>query len=554
MGGAPTTAFKSAAPELLPFVRLFYGRPSTYCWWDESGHCRDIAQGEGCEQGDPLAPVLFALGQHAALCQASSALHSSERLLAFLDDLYVLTTRERAREARDTVVQAVQEGCGIASNDGKTRVYSHAGGEPSPGIAELGDDVWRGNKPSSERGLKVLGTPIGHPHFIASWAESRVRTEQGLLSQLPRLPDLQCAWLLLAMRTAHGNWRLSQRTAPAAYWAAWADAIPVIGERAPALAEACVRQLEGRDTALEATCLRSAAVARNLLQAEGWQECPSWRAIADGARPPAVMDRGLGDWPHGWQHSALLPATTLSPHAMQLALRRRLRLPLPLRPKRCGPSPGCGGLVDVFGDHALACPRTGLLARRAKIVERAWVRVAHEAVGADGQVVPQQWLSNTTAPGVAPDDRRRLDLVMYGASPMGGALCCDRTGQPQPCTAAHDGAMLRVAERCKTLRKRTTYPELSSRGPQRLLVLGSEIGGRWNETAQWLVRDLVRIRAQRAPRWWAALAVAVQQVVTSTALGSPWPAPPHASQPQGPELDRVLDLAEAEGPSRLPLR
>ena len=40
----------------------------------------------------------------------------------------------------------------------------------------------------------------------------------------------------------------------------------------------------------------------------------------------------------------------------------------------------------------------------------------------------------------------------------------------------------------------------------------------------------------------------------STALGSPWPAPPHASQPQGPELDRVLDLAEAEGPSRLPLR
>ena len=154
---------------------------------------------------------------------------------------------------------------------------------------------------------------------------------------------------------------------------------------------------------------------------------------------------------------------------------------------------------------------------------------------------------------------------------MGGALCCDatlvspltRTGQPQPCTAAHDGAMLRVAER----RKRTTYPELSSRGPQRLLVLGSEIGGRWNEAAQRLVRDLVRIRAQRAPpalraaatsawtrRWWAALAVAVQQAVTSTALGSPWPATPHASQPQGPELDRVLDLAEAEGPSRLPLR
>ena len=31
------------------------------------------------------------------------------------------------------------------------------------------------------------------------------------------------------------------------------------------------------------------------------------------------------------------------------------------------------------GDHAWACTRTGLLARRAKIVELAWVRVAREA-------------------------------------------------------------------------------------------------------------------------------------------------------------------------------
>ena len=154
---------------------------------------------------------------------------------------------------------------------------------------------------------------------------------------------------------------------------------------------------------------------------------------------------------------------------------------------------------------------------------------------------------------------------------MRGALCCDttlvsaltRTGQPQLGTVEDDGAMLRFAER----RKRAAYPELSSGGPQRLLVPGSEIGGGWNEAAQQLVRDLARVRAQRAPlalraaatfawtrRWWATLAVAVQQAVSSTALGSPWPAPPHASQLPGPELDRVLDLAETAGPSRLPLR
>ncbi|OLQ14690.1 hypothetical protein AK812_SmicGene1121 [Symbiodinium microadriaticum] len=364
-----------------------------------------------------------------------------------------------------------------------------------------------------------------------------------------------------------------------------------VGPPSVASAHACVRQLEGRDAetlagvpvharpgeqsqmapahqrrltgASETGRMAGSTVTRNLHFRE--------RTLLPDMSPSACALLRSQAGPHAGAWLTAIPAdpaTTLSPQAMQLALRRRLRLPLPLRLNRCGPSPGCGGLVDVFGDHALACPRTGLLARRAKIVERAWVRVAREAVGADGQVVPQQWLCATTAPGVAPDDRRRLDLVIYGASPMGGALCCDatlvspltRTGQPQPGTVADDGAMLRVAER----RKRAAYPELSSGGPQRLLVLGSEIGGRWNETAQHLVRDLARVRAQRAPpalraaatsawtrRWWATLAVALQQAVSSTALGSPWPAPPHASQPPGPELDRVLDLAEAAGPSRL---
>ena len=55
------------------------------------------------------------------------------------------------------------------------------------------------------------------------------------------------------------------------------------------------------------------------------------------------------------------------------------------------------------------------------------MRVAKEAVGADGQMVPQQWLVHTTAPNVDPADRRSLDLVIYGATPLGGALCCDGT-------------------------------------------------------------------------------------------------------------------------------
>ena len=112
------------------------------------------------------------------------------------------------------------------------------------------------------------------------------------------------------------------------------------------------------------------------------------------ARGPGGPGRtGAGERPHGWQCHAtriqtkfyrdrvLMPAlspsaqallraqagpqagmwltaipaeaaTTLPPQAMLVALRRRLRLALPLCPSRCSPNPNCGGTVDAFGDHA----------------------------------------------------------------------------------------------------------------------------------------------------------------------------------------------------------
>ena len=111
-------------------------------------------------------------------------------------------------------------------------------------------------------------------------------------------------------------------------------------------------------------------------------------------------------------------------------------------PKYCIPAArACGTCSFQYANHYAACPRTGLLARRAKPLERAWIRVVREAVGPEGQVVPQQWLVRAPAPGVDPDDRRRLDFVAYGATQLGEALCCDvtlvspltRDGRPQPC-------------------------------------------------------------------------------------------------------------------------
>jgi len=168
-------------------------------WWDATGQRRTIRQGEGCEQGDALGPALYALGQHDALAAADAQLRPGECLAAFLDDVYLVTTPARARESLDVVTTSIETRAGVAANLGKTRVYNRAGGPAPPGIAELGAGVWRGDARETERGFVALGIPVGHSRFVAAHTNARLLEEGRLLHELPMLPDLQCAWLLLAM-------------------------------------------------------------------------------------------------------------------------------------------------------------------------------------------------------------------------------------------------------------------------------------------------------------------------------------------------------------------
>ena len=80
------TKLREVAPDLVPFVREWYGGTPTYPWRDSDGRCHEISQGDGCEQGDALAPALYSLAQHDALAM------EGEYLAAVLDDLYLVTT------------------------------------------------------------------------------------------------------------------------------------------------------------------------------------------------------------------------------------------------------------------------------------------------------------------------------------------------------------------------------------------------------------------------------------------------------------------------------
>ena len=156
---------------LLPYARTFYGRESRYVWFDDHGVDHTIHQGEGVEQGDALSPALFSLALNLALVEANAALEPGEALIAYLDDVYILTRPERARAAFDAVTRVIEDRAGIRSNMGKCACWHARGGEPPPGIAELGgpdDRVWRGDGAAAERGLIILGNPVGTADFILS--------------------------------------------------------------------------------------------------------------------------------------------------------------------------------------------------------------------------------------------------------------------------------------------------------------------------------------------------------------------------------------------------
>ena len=58
--------------------------------------------------------------------------------------------------------------------------------------------VWKGSDlPVESQGIKVLGTPLGHPEFVASHLEHIAEEHRVLLERMPAVQDVQSAWLIL---------------------------------------------------------------------------------------------------------------------------------------------------------------------------------------------------------------------------------------------------------------------------------------------------------------------------------------------------------------------
>ena len=344
----------------------------------------------------------------------------------------------------------------------------------------------------------------------------------------------------------------------------------------------------------------------------------------DGRRPPSVESgegegADVGEWEHGWQYHAsdarekarmrefwnaleghgrarlrsqlgpgaaawlvALPTTKdlqIRPTWFAIALRLRLWLPLPAYGASC---PWCSEALDPWGFHLLACTAQGRLRARATGLERAWLRVVREA-GATRSVF-QPRVGKLGIQGIAPGDRRRLDVAAYGLEVRGGLpLVLDATlrspftghGAVRSMAATVNGSTFAGAYADK---HRVYGNDVAGCGQVAFVVVAAEVFGRFDENSRELVQDLVRAHCEDtcltlrrrlklgwSRRWWALLSVALQVAVAASIAPN---APAFEEAPEGSGRlapwhraahDHVTLLeAEHEGPevgeSRLPLR
>ena len=160
--GAMLQGLRRVSGAALPFTRMFYGRSSEYLWEMDDGQVLRILQGDGGDQGDPMMPLLYSLGQHGALEAPHSQFTRGERTLAFLDDTFIVTPNAGGvGPACGCVQDALRNHCGIQVHVGKTEIWNRAGNRPVicdalERMAQQVDPrarVWRGSQvPTDEQG------------------------------------------------------------------------------------------------------------------------------------------------------------------------------------------------------------------------------------------------------------------------------------------------------------------------------------------------------------------------------------------------------------------
>ena len=120
-----------------------------------------------------------------------------------------------------------------------------------------------------------------------------------------------------------GLWSAA-RTRQAAFWASWADCLPMIRERHPELAEDLLLRLEGGANTSALGAAREAAFT--LTGVMGFTPL-SWTVLSRGARPPEWQPEDFepGAQRRGWQHEAFFSSGAVVSRSSRVPPSARVR-------------------------------------------------------------------------------------------------------------------------------------------------------------------------------------------------------------------------------------
>ena len=167
-----------------------------------------------------------------------------------------------------------------------------------------------------------------------------------------------------------------------------------------------------------------------------------------------------------------------------------------------GRSAGLPRSGDNLRNHALACPRTGLLARRGFLLERAWIQVVREAIGPEGTAVAGQ--HHGTRGRSRRSATARFCHIWCCRTRRSHVLRCNTCvtcpTRWQPPSGSACAGWGRTGDGTAPQAGTGTIPRAHSREPPSpVCVLAAEVGGRWDDESQRLVQRLVAMSARRGP-------------------------------------------------------
>jgi hypothetical protein len=163
------------APSLYRAGRWAYGTPSDLVLASrETGTTYNLSSAQGVPQGDPLGPLMFSLGIRALLDDLSTTLGPHRLILAYLDDIYILSNDPNALGEVQAFFSARQPSIQLNMVKSKTTALQEA----------------------RETGLQLLGSYVGPTAARERFLEAKIIAEEALLAKLVNLPH-QHALLVL---------------------------------------------------------------------------------------------------------------------------------------------------------------------------------------------------------------------------------------------------------------------------------------------------------------------------------------------------------------------